>query len=159
MAGTARNERGLRHDINVTPLVDVMLVILIIFMVVAPFLVQGQPIKLPPAMHPDVLPEGKGVLVLSVSEGGQIFLGQNPLVAASLKAELDRAWALEPDRPIQLRADARLSFGEVKESLQAVQDAGFKQVALVVLHVDQRGFPVSGEARRGQNNQKKGGES
>jgi biopolymer transport protein ExbD len=157
MAGAMRYERGLRHDINVTPLVDVMLVILIIFMVVAPFLVQGQPVELPPAVHPDALPEGDGGLLLSLSKDGKIYLGRDPLSPANLKGELDRARASAPDRAIQLQADARLSFGEVKGTLQAVQGAGFNQVALVVLHVDDRGLPVTGEPRACESMEKGGG--
>ena len=134
--GSNDSSGRLTFQINVTPLVDVVLVLLIIFMVVTPMLDQG-PVRLPltarPAAHPD---QKRIVVVLNESHG--LFLnvpGESTLAAsmsqAQLEARIRDAHARDAALPIAVKADSRLTYGDVKAVLMTIQRAGFPQVGLV----------------------------
>lgn len=132
MAFDPSNGRGLQASINVTPLVDVCLVILIIFMVVAPFLVQGHPVVLPRAADPDRLPEEDAALALSLERDGRLYLGDHLVEPGDAAEAIHRRLERAPGQPVRLKADSRLSYGAVKGLLQALQADGARQVVLVV---------------------------
>ena len=117
-------------DINVTPLVDVMLVLLIIFMVTAPILQQGVAVNLPQAAG-DALPADEQQLVVSIATGGRVFLNDQPYTTERLTAELAHLAAVDPKRRLYLRADAGVPYGQVIETLAAVRQAGLSRVGLV----------------------------
>ncbi len=116
-------------DMNVTPLVDVMLVLLIVFMVAAPLMAQGVPINLP-KVQTKPLSDQKPPIGVSVNAAGQYFVDTKPVAAGQLVATLD---AEDPtkDRRIHVRADTDLPYGKVVAVMGLIDSAGFTKVALV----------------------------
>ena len=142
---SAKAESGtLKGEINVTPLVDVCLVLLIIFMVVTPFLTPGKPVALPAARNPATQPQGKGVLNLSVEANGVLWLDQMPLSPSEMAMQLRDAQETNPDAVLLVQADRSLDCGTVKGVFQTARDAGFKKVGLVAQRVDAQGLPLAG---------------
>ena len=128
-----RGRRAPMSEINVTPLVDVMLVLLIIFMVTAPLLVAGVPVDLPKNRAQPLDQQAKPVQV-SIDAKGKIFIGESPVSAAELPSKLARIAALPepPDgRRIYLRADKGLDYGQVMRVMGELNHAGLNRVALV----------------------------
>jgi biopolymer transport protein TolR len=118
-------------DINVTPMVDVMLVLLIIFMVTAPLLTVGIPVDLPKTdaepMTADIEP-----LVISVNDEGKIFLQETEIAADILVPRLQAITANKLDTRIFVRGDRSIAYGTVIEVMGLIHAAGFTQVALIV---------------------------
>ncbi|MGB3754481.1 MAG: ExbD/TolR family protein [Parerythrobacter sp.] len=134
--GGGRRTRGARRapmaEINVTPFVDVMLVLLIIFMVTAPLLTTGVPVDLPDS-RADALPEETEPVTLSIANDGVIYIDEEPLGAGALPAALA---AIGPgsdgQRPaVTLRADRTLDYGRVMGVMGELNRAGFTRIALV----------------------------
>ena len=124
-------------EINVTPLVDVMLVLLIIFMVTAPLLVAGVPVKLPQSRAKALDQDSKPV-TLSIDGKGQVFLDEAPVTEADLPqrfAELRQQ--LDPETQLFLRADATLDYGRVMRVMGELNRAGLNKVALVTTGLGQ----------------------
>jgi biopolymer transport protein TolR len=117
-------------QINVTPLVDVMLVLLIIFMVTAPILQQGVPVDLP-KVSAGPLAGQEEQLVVNVAKGGQLFLNDTPMTTEQLTAKLAAIAAARPGRQLYVRADQSVSYGQVMQVMGAVRDAGLVRVGLV----------------------------
>ena len=117
-------------QINVTPLVDVMLVLLIIFMVTAPILQQGVSVDLPKVAAGPLTGEEEQ-LVVNVAKDGQIFLNDTPITPVDLGAKLAAIAAARPDRQLYVRADQAVSYGQVMQVMGAVRDAGLVRVGLV----------------------------
>jgi biopolymer transport protein TolR len=117
-------------QINVTPLVDVMLVLLIIFMVTAPILQQGVSVELPKVTGGPLTGQEEQ-LVVNVAKGGQLYLNDTPMNPDQLTTKL-RAIAVErPDRQLFVRADRAVPYGQVMQVMGAVHDAGLVRVGLV----------------------------
>ncbi len=116
-------------DMNVTPLVDVMLVLLIVFMVAAPLMAQGVPINLP-KVQTKPLSDQKPPIGVSVDAAGQYYVDTKPVGAGQLVTTLD---AEDPtkDRRIHVRADSNLPYGKVVAVMGLINTAGFTKVALV----------------------------
>ncbi len=128
-----RGGRAPMAEINVTPLVDVMLVLLIIFMVTAPLLVAGVPIDLPDSKAAALDQEAEP-LQLTMDGTGAIFLGDEPITQAQLALRLKAiaAEATEPGGPrVYLRADRALDYGVVMRVMGELNRAGLRRVALV----------------------------
>jgi biopolymer transport protein ExbD/biopolymer transport protein TolR len=124
---------GVAPDINVTPLVDVVLVLLIIFMVVAPRLDQDVQVELPGVFNPD--PEAKNQvdpLKVSVAHSGDIYVGDEKLDLDGAIAQLATEHAAEPYRRLILRADAGLKYGQVRDLFAKAQEVGFPGIGLQV---------------------------
>jgi biopolymer transport protein ExbD len=117
-------------EINVTPLVDVMLVLLIIFMVTAPMLTAGVAVDLPRTAAPALSPP-QPPLELSMTREGGLFLGADPLDPTTLEPQLAALHAETPDRALHLRADRGIEYGEVLRVMGLVQRAGITRIALV----------------------------
>jgi biopolymer transport protein TolR len=117
-------------QINVTPLVDVMLVLLIIFMVTAPILQQGVSVDLP-KVTAGPLTGVEEQLVVNVAKDGQVFLNDTAMTPAELSAKLAAIAAARPDRQLYVRADQAVSYGQVMQVMGAVRDAGLVRVGLV----------------------------
>ncbi|MEA3049636.1 MAG: biopolymer transport protein TolR [Sphingomonadales bacterium] len=134
------NRRGRRSpmaEINVTPMVDVMLVLLIIFMVTAPLLVAGVPVDLPDSKAGALDQEAKPVQV-ALDKAGAIFIDSQPVAASALPARLSRiaASSREPGGPrLFLRADRGLDYGKVMAVMGEINAAGLRRVALVSTQV------------------------
>ena len=118
-------------DINVTPLVDVVLVLLIIFMVVTPMLQQGIDVQLPSAPHAEQKPGEQGDLILSIKQDGTVFVGDTWIPDRNLVAYLTAERQKDPNRAVMLKADARLNFGKVREVMQKANEADWSSIAIL----------------------------
>ncbi|MBY0321012.1 MAG: protein TolR [Reyranella sp.] len=117
-------------DINVTPLVDVMLVLLIIFMVTAPLLQVGVPVDLPKTSAQQV--GGKDEpLVVSVNSQGEVFLGETKYDLAELGTKLKAVHEEKPDQRVFMRGDKAVDYGKMMEVMGVVIDSGFRQLGLL----------------------------
>ena len=128
----ARGRRAPIADINVTPLVDVMLVLLIIFMVTAPLMTAGVPVNLPDS-RAKALDQVKEPVQLSIEANGLIHLGDEEIAEGQLPGRLEQLAAKSAGQPPQvyLRADRSLDYGRVARVLGELAHAGLTKVALV----------------------------
>jgi biopolymer transport protein TolR len=130
--GRLERSRGSQpmSEINVTPLVDVMLVLLVIFILTAPLLASSIKLDLPKtdAAKPVDVPK---FVTLVVDKAGQVFLDDRPLAMEELHASLTRTAAQNPDTEIQLRADESVSYGKVVEVMGVAQKAGLNRIGFV----------------------------
>ena len=124
--------KEVKGDINVTPLVDVCLVLLIIFMVVTPMLQSGVDVMKPETKDPTKMPENQKQLAVAIKADGSVFVGQNWVPDANLKAQLEETHASSPDKDVMIKADRRLKYKRVRELMRMINEAGFSRVGLVV---------------------------
>ena len=117
-------------EINVTPMVDVMLVLLVIFMVAAPLLTVGVPINLPKTSAAQVT-EPQQPLVVSIYEAGETFIGDNSVAGDDLKTQLSLLAAQDPTRIVYVRGDRAIQYGTLMDLLGQVNNAGFAKVSLL----------------------------
>jgi len=120
-----------KGDINVTPLVDVCLVLLIIFMVVTPMLQQGVDVLLPEGPHSEKKPGKEGDLIISVKQDGTVFVGQDWIPDAKLPTYLKAEHDKDPTRAVMMKADKRINFGKVRMVMKAANDANFTGVSFL----------------------------
>ena len=131
--GGRRGRRGAYRpmaDINVTPLVDVMLVLLIVFMVTAPLLTVSVPVDLPKTQAKSVTAD-KPPLVISVDSSGKVYLQEIPMELGELVAKLKAVTGANPDARIFVRGDKGITYGRIMEVMGTISAAGFNKVALV----------------------------
>ena len=134
--GRGHRRRGRHHalmsEINVTPFVDVMLVLLIIFMVTAPMLTSGVPLDLPEtqakALNSDTQP-----ITISVNEGGQIYLQETEIPLDELVAKLGAIAKAGYEERIYVRGDRTTDYGTVMKVMARIQAAGYTKIGLVTL--------------------------
>ena len=124
---------SLSSEINVTPLVDVCLVLLIIFMVVTPMLQKGVPINLPITEEPDRTPDTEKQLQISVKADGSVYLGPNVVRKEQVQAELEQIHQRTPDREIAVKGDRSVKYGDVLDVLKACREVGFNDVGLIAM--------------------------
>ena len=117
-------------DINVTPMVDVMLVLLIIFMVTMPLMVTGMKVNLPDSTSAKPLDQ-KEPITITVSKDGQLQIGQDEVTRFELIATLKTLLGTDPDRVIRLRGDKETSFGAIVQVLDELSLNGLTRVAIV----------------------------
>ena len=117
-------------EINVTPMVDVMLVLLIIFMVTAPLLTVGVPLDLPKTSAAEVT-QPKQPVVLSLDREGGTFIGDERIDPAALKDRLAQLAAADPERIVYVRGDRTISYARLMDMLGVVNAAGFTKVSLL----------------------------
>jgi biopolymer transport protein TolR len=130
---------ALNSDINVTPLVDVCLVLLIIFMVVTPMLQKGIPVVLPRTDQPEKTPDTEKQLQISVKDNGAIYLGPLVLREEQLVSELKAIHERTPDREIAVKGDKRVKYGDVMKVLRACREVGFQNVGLIAERIKAQG--------------------
>jgi len=138
-SGRGKGRRAPMADINVTPLVDVMLVLLIIFMVTAPLLTAGVPVTLPES-RAKPLDQDQEPVQISIDDKGIIYLDNSEATEAGLPALLEEIAAKRgADKPqIFVRADTRLQFGKVMTVMGELNRVGLNKVSLVTTPVDGR---------------------
>jgi biopolymer transport protein TolR len=131
MAGKiSSDDLGEMAEINVTPLVDVMLVLLIIFIITAPMLVQGLKVNLPKQDAPAINPETDDPLIITLTTDEIILLGDDPVHLKLLPDRLGSLLAGQP-RPVFLKADENLPYGFVVQVLAAMDQVGVEQVGMI----------------------------
>ncbi len=129
---SGNGDNRLMSEINVTPFVDVMLVLLIIFMVTAPMMVEGVKVNLPETTA-QPLPSQKEVLVVTIDTGGQVYLNNFPVDFDSFREKLVQIMQGRKDREVFLRADRRIPYGEVVKVMTEIKDAGIEKIGMVTL--------------------------
>jgi len=117
-------------EINVTPLVDVMLVLLVVFMVAAPLLTVGVPVDLPQTQAPPIT-EPKEPLVITINDSGRIFIQETEVPTDSLVARLQAITGSNPDALLYVKGDRAINYGRVAEVMGLVATAGFRKVSLI----------------------------
>jgi len=125
-----RPEAQPMSEINVTPLVDVMLVLLVIFMLTAPLLTSAVRLDLPSADAPSAAAP-PAPLTLALDAQGELFLNDRPLSAEQLRLKLQDVARLNPETELQLRADQALAYGKVVEVMALAQKAGLSRIGFV----------------------------
>jgi biopolymer transport protein TolR len=121
----------MQASINVTPLVDVVLVLLIIFMVMAPQMRKGPEVNVPKTPKPSQQGDERGRILVSIDEAGGLWIDNKPVAAEHLSEALHAAVGAEPDPKVVIRGDAKLNFRQVREAMVAIEQAGFRGVGLI----------------------------
>ena len=124
---------GVRSEINVTPLVDVCLVLLIIFMVVTPMMTRELPILLPETGKPGISAPSGGPLRLAMLEDQTVLIDRKPVPWSALPEMLRGLQAADPERPVLVQGDKRLPYEQLSRLLESLDDAGFRHVGLVTV--------------------------
>ena len=132
-----RGRRGLVSEINVTPLVDVMLVLLIIFMVTAPMMTQGLDVDLPQTTS-KALPQKEQPMVITINKKGEIFFDKIKGDQKILRQQLADKAAAGTNQPIFLKADREVPYGLVVAVMTDVKEAGFDKLGMITQPKDKR---------------------
>jgi len=117
-------------QINVTPLVDVMLVLLVIFMVTAPIIQQGVQVNLPQAKA-GAIPGSEEMLVVTIAKNGNIYLNDNAMSLGELGQKLRAIRKLQADKQVYLRADQEVRYGLVMKAIAEIKQAGIERLGMV----------------------------
>jgi biopolymer transport protein ExbD len=140
MAGSSSSSGGprigsdpVRSEINVTPLVDVCLVLLIIFMVVTPMLQNGVDVNLPETGRPEKVQEGENQLTIAIKADGQVFINENWQPKESFEARMKEIFDQTPEKDVRIKADRYLKYGEVRDIMKMINEAGFNKAGLITL--------------------------
>jgi len=130
MAFSTQDNDEVLSEINVTPLVDVMLVLLVVFIVTAPLLTNAIPINLPKTES--VAPvEQKDPLVVSIDDKGKVFINKDEIQADLLESNLQAAKVKNPDVRVQLQADNGVNYGEVARAMASIERAGISKLSVI----------------------------
>ena len=125
--------KNVSSNINVTPMVDVMLVLLIIFMVITPMLQNKVQIDMAKVTNPENMPDADkdDAIVVAITRDGGVFLGQNKVAISELGDQVREKLSDKPGKTIYVRADARAQFRAVEDAIDAVRTAGVDDVGLL----------------------------
>ncbi len=132
-----RGRRGLVAEINVTPLVDVMLVLLIIFMVTAPMMTQGIDVELPKTTT-KALRQHEKPLVVTINGKGELYLGRVKVRESLLVQQLKSLPVERKKEPVYLRADRKVPYGQVVAIMAAIKRAGFTKLGMITQPSEKR---------------------
>ena len=126
----SNGDRTAMSQINVTPFVDVMLVLLIIFMVTAPMMQQGVQVNLPQADTKALTPQETSVVV-SIEKSGRVFINSSEVPAGELRAKLTGMFATKSKKEVFLKADKDVPYGEVVKAMAEIKGAGIERLGMV----------------------------
>jgi biopolymer transport protein ExbD len=130
----SRGRGKVNADINVTPMIDVMLVLLIIFMIVTPLIAAGFQATLPKGEHLDPSPEQDSDIILGIDRNGKFFLNLKPVDEAVLEDYLRSAYAARSeDKILYFKADNQLKFGRVQDAVEMARRAGVRVMAAITV--------------------------
>jgi biopolymer transport protein TolR len=122
---------GVKSDINVTPLVDVMLVLLIIMMLVAPMLQQGVSVKLPTAQNTVDKPEVQGQTVIAIGRDKQFYLNAKAIQEGELATKVNEALENQREKIVLIKADEEVEYGAVMAAMDQLRQAGIEDIGLI----------------------------
>ncbi len=129
--GGQNHNRSVMSEINVTPLVDVMLVLLVIFMVTAPMMQQGVQVNLPKADTKAMAPPTEEAVVVSVDKNGRIFVDKTEIPAEDLRKRLTALFVTRQKKEVLLKADAGVPYGDVVRAMAEIKGAGIERLGMV----------------------------
>ena len=121
----------LQASINITPLVDVVLVLLIIFMVMAPQMRKGPDVNLPHTVKPIKQGDERGTILVTIDESGGLWIDDKPISAENFADGLHAAVGTETDPKVVIRGDSKLNFRAVRQAMLVIEQAGFRGVGLI----------------------------
>ncbi len=124
------SDRGTMSQINVTPLVDVMLVLLVIFMVTAPMMQQGVQVNLPKA-ETKALPSQEETVVVSIEKSGRLFINSSEVSGGELRGKLMTMFANRSKKEVFLKADRDVPYGEVVRTMAEIKGAGIERLGMI----------------------------
>ena len=130
LGSRSSSDRGTMSQINVTPLVDVMLVLLVIFMVTAPMMQQGVQVNLPKA-ETKALPAPEESVVVSIESSGKVFINSSEIQAGDLRSKLRDMFVNRTKKEVFLKADKDVPYGEVVKTMAEIKGAGIERLGMV----------------------------
>jgi biopolymer transport protein ExbD len=133
---------GIKSDINVTPLVDVMLVLLIIMMIVAPLLQQGVPVTLPQAINSSEKPETQDQTVVTIDRNKDVYLNAVPVAQSQLQTRIKEILEDKSDKIVIIKADVEAPYSAVMDTMDELRAAGIEDMGLIT---DRRKTQQGGE--------------
>ena len=122
---------GVKSDINVTPLVDVMLVLLIIMMIIAPMLQKGVDVKLPSAVNTPDKPDSQGQTVVGIQANKQVYLNSVPVRASDLTSRVADLMESQTEKVVLIKADEDVDYATVMETMDNLRSAGVEDMGLI----------------------------
>jgi biopolymer transport protein TolR len=120
-----------KSEINVTPLVDVVLVLLIIFMVVTPMLQKGVNVMLPLTTNPDKKPDSENQLIVSVKSDSTIYIDTNWVPKTDFVTQMKEIYQRSPGKEIMIKGDSRIRYKDIKKVMDMINEAGYENVGLI----------------------------
>jgi biopolymer transport protein ExbD/biopolymer transport protein TolR len=129
-ASRHRPKGQVRAEINVTPLVDVVLVLLIIFMVITPMIVRGVAVDLPVTSHHERKHDDNKDLIVSINASGDVYLNADRIAIDRLTAAVEEERRRHPDKGVFLKADHRIRYGTARATMEAIHRAGIEDVQI-----------------------------
>ena len=145
MSMSVGGDKGIKADINVTPLVDVMLVLLIIMMLVAPMLQQGVSVRLPVATHTDQKPESQEQAVIAIAANKQIYLNARLIQEAELATKISEFLESKTEKIVLINADEDVDYGTVMSAMDQLRAAGIEDIGLITEPRVQPAAPAGGQ--------------
>ena len=136
---------GVKSDINVTPLVDVMLVLLIIMMLVAPLLQQGVPVKLPTAANTTDKPETQDQTVLAIGRNKELYVNAKPVTEGELATRINEILENKKEKIVLIKADEEVEYGAVMAAMDSLRQAGIEDIGLITLPKNPPGASGGGQ--------------
>ena len=136
-----RKKMGMVADINVTPMVDVMLVLLIIFMVITPMLQKGVSVDMVKARNPRAMQDAdkEDAVVVAVSRDGKVYLGSDQTEASQLAPKVKDMLAARVDKTVYIKADSRAKYRDVVDVVDNIRSAGVDTVGLLTDKITEKG--------------------
>jgi biopolymer transport protein TolR len=125
---------GVKSDINVTPLVDVMLVLLIIMMLITPMLNQGVAMRLPEATNSVDKPTTQDNTVIAISKDGSVYLNAKPISEAELATKISEALEIKKEKSVFIKADEEAAYSAIMATMDQLRQAGVEDIGLITEH-------------------------
>ena len=136
---------GVKSDINVTPLCDVMLVLLIIMMIVAPLLQQGVSVKLPVAQNTIDKPETQGQTVVAIARDKSMYVNAKPVQEAEMAQRINEILENQKEKIVLIKADEEVEYGAVMAAMDQLRQAGIEDIGLITDPKKTAGGPTGGK--------------